>query len=69
LILLLLGCPTKETKLAPAYDCGSSVYARIDGNTIPDLLANDEEINNLSFKLPIINGKKEYNFILLRVRN
>ena len=49
---------TKETKLAPVYDCGSSLYARIDDNAIQALLANDEEINNLAFKLP--RGKVKY---------
>ena len=49
---------SKEIKLAPVYDCGSSFYAKIDDDAIPALLANQKDVDNLAFNLP--KGKIKY---------
>ncbi|MDR1700721.1 MAG: HipA domain-containing protein [Lachnoclostridium sp.] len=49
---------TKAVKLAPVYDCGSSLYAKIDDLRIRELLASPKDIEMLVHRVP--QGKITY---------
>ena len=53
---------TDEIKLAPVYDCGSSLYPQADEKIMNSVLTNEKEMNLRIFEIPtsaiLLNGKK-----------
>lgn len=49
-------------KLAPVFDCGSSLYPQADAKIMERVLANENELNYRIFEIPVsavmVNGKK-----------
>lgn len=65
----LYNAHTDEMKLAPVYDCGSSLYPQADDNIMEAVLTDKNELNYRIFEIPtsaiMVNGKKikYYEFI------
>ena len=53
---------TDEMKLAPVYDCGSSLYPQADNDIMEAVLADENELNFRIYEIPTsaiqVNGKK-----------
>ena len=53
---------TDEMKLAPVYDCGSSLYPQADEEIMKSVLEFEEELNYRVYEIPtsaiLLNGKK-----------
>jgi len=53
---------TDEMKLAPVYDCGSSLYPQADEKIMESVLSKEGELNFRIFEIPtsaiMVNGKK-----------
>lgn len=53
---------TDEIKLAPVYDCGSSLYPQADEKIMNSVLTDEKEMNLRIFEIPtsaiLLNGKK-----------
>ena len=49
-----------ELTLAPVFDCGSCLYPQADERMIMKILADKQEINNVS-----IHMQEEYNFMVI----
>lgn len=53
---------TDQMKLAPVYDCGSSLYPQADEKILGAVLTNENELNYRIFEIPtsaiMVNGKK-----------
>ncbi len=53
---------TDQMKLAPVYDCGSSLYPQADEKIMKAVLSNENELNYRIFEIPtsaiVVNGKK-----------
>ncbi|MDR2571491.1 MAG: CtkA family protein [Oscillospiraceae bacterium] len=70
----LLNDDTKEVKLAPVFNCDSSLYPGLVEDTIVDILNSREEINRRLYEFPIsatkINDEKlSYSAFLLTTDN
>jgi hypothetical protein len=70
----LINNDTKEIKLAPVFNCDSSLYPSIIEDTVVDLLNNRDEINRRLYEFPIsifkINNEKlSYPAFLLTTDN
>lgn len=53
---------TDKMKLAPVYDCGSSLYPQADDKIMKSVLASESEMNFRIFEIPtsaiLVNGRK-----------
>lgn len=58
----LINQVTQEVRLAPVYDCGSSLYPQISEDGIDRILSNPDEINKRIYEFPkaalMVDGKK-----------